>query len=369
MTGKRRILHLIDTGGLGGAETVFAQVATGLDRLGFESTAVIGRDAWLATRLRSGGLEPRLLPAKGSVNLDYLHRLIQIVRAERPGLLLTHLLGPAVYGSMAGIWTRTPVVAVLHGQSDLSDGERLRAVKAAIIRHGTRRVVFVSEQLQSDVAPCLGLKAGSCEVIPNGVDVASISRADPAPIRLELDLRDRVFLFGAVGNLRKPKAYDVLLRAARLVIEQQPHVRLVIAGDTSGPLHRDLVSLRASLGLSDTVHFLGPRNDIPALLKALDAFVLSSTTEGFSIAVCEAMAAGVPIIATRSGGPQQILDGGQCGHLVAPGDPAALADGMLKLACSDAERRHYVNAARRRVERLYSVDAMLRRYASLASGA
>ena len=108
-TPGRKVLHLIDTGGPGGAETVFAQVATGLTSRGFDNIAVVSRDAWLANRIRSGGLEPRILPAKGSLNRKYLAGIVQLIREERPDVLVTHLLGPAVYGSVAGLWTGTPV--------------------------------------------------------------------------------------------------------------------------------------------------------------------------------------------------------------------------------------------------------------------
>ncbi len=361
----RRILHLIDTGGPGGAETVFAQVATGLASRGCESIAVVSRDAWLASRLRSGGLAPRFLPAKGSLNRQYLTGILRLVRAERPDVILTHLLGPAVYGSVAGLWTGTLVVAVLHGQSDLGPSERFRGAKAALIRRGASSVVFVSDQLRDALAPRLALAPKQCVVIPNGVDVAGIAGAEPAPLRSDLDLPSDTLLVGSVGNLRRPKAYDVLLRAARIAIDQEPRLHFVIAGDNAVPLHDELLQLRNSLGLDRQVHFLGLRPDVPAVLKALDAFLLSSSTEGFSIACCEAMAAGLPVIATRSGGPEQILDGGRCGLLVPPNDPSALAEAIVKVTRLPAEAHRLAELGRARVSAHYGTDAMLDSYARL----
>lgn len=364
-----RILHLIDTGGPGGAETVFAQLATGLPQLGFESTAVVSRDAWLAARLRAGGVEPRFLRASGSLDLGYLRGIVTLIRSERPALLMTHLLGPAVYGSLAGMLTGTPMISVLHGQSDLGPQERFRAAKAAVIRRGARRVIFVSDQLRADIAPRLGLEESVCAVIPNGVDVDRVQQAPPAPLRAVLGLANDALLVGAVGNLRRPKAYDVLLRATRIAHERKPRLRLVIAGDTSVPLYEELLALRRELGLDGIVHFLGLRDDVPSVLKALDAYVLSSTTEGFSIALCEAMAAGVPVLATRSGGPEQILDGGRYGVLVPPADPAALAAGMVTLAESTPDRRQLTELAAHRVADQYGIDAMLSSYVALLKAA
>lgn len=361
----RKVLHLIDTGGPGGAETVFAHVATGLTSRGFDNIAVVSRDAWLANRIRSGGLEPRILPAKGSLNRKYLAGILHLIREERPDVLVTHLLGPAVYGSVAGLWTGTPVLAVLHGQSDLGPSERFRGAKAALIRRGASSVVFVSDQLRDALASRLALAPKQCVVIPNGVDVAGIAAAELAPLRADLDLPGDAFLVGAVGNLRRPKAYDVLLRAARIAIDQEPRLRFVIAGDNAVPLLDELLALRGELGLERHVHFLGLRADVPAVLKALDAYVLSSSTEGFSIACCEAMAAGLPVISTRSGGPEQILDGGRCGLLVPPGDPAALAAAILQVARSPTDAQRLAELGRARVAAHYGTDAMLDSYARL----
>ena len=270
-----------------------------------------------------------------------------------------------MYGSVAGLWTGTPVVAVLHGQSDLGPSERFRRIKAALIRRGASRVVFVSDQLRDALAPRLALAPKQCVVIPNGVDVAGIAAAAPAPLRADLGLPRDSFLVGAVGNLRRPKAYDVLLRAARIAIDQEPRLRFVIAGDNAVPLHDELLRLRDSLGLDQHVHFLGLRPDVPAVLKALDAFVLSSSTEGFSIACCEAMAAGLPVISTRSGGPEQILDGGRCGRLVPPNDPASLAAAILEVSGSPTEAHRLAELGRARVAAHYGTDAMLDSYARL----
>ncbi len=364
-TPGRKVLHLIDTGGPGGAETVFAQVATDLASRGFQNIAVVSRDAWLASRLRSGCLEPRILPAKGSLNRKYLAGILRLIREERPDVLVTHLLGPAVYGSVAGLWTGTPLLAILHGQSDLGPSERFRGAKAALIRRGAARVVFVSGQLRDVIAPRLGLSPKQCIVISNGVDVAGIGAAAPAPLRADLDFPSDTFLVGSVGNLRRPKAYDVLLRAARIAIDQEPRLRFVIAGDNAVPLHGELLALRGGLGLDRHVHFLGLRLDVPAVLKALDAYVLSSSTEGFSIACCEAMAAGLPVISTRSGGPEQILDGGRCGLLVPPNDPSALAEAIVKITRSPAEAARLAELGRARVSAHYGTDAMLGSYAAL----
>lgn len=365
--GAVKVLHVIDTGGPGGAETVFATVVTGLEARGFRNLAVVGRDDWLCSKLRSMGNEPRVLPSTGSFNTHYLRSLVELIRAEQPDVIVAHMLGPAVYCSIAGCFARTPTIAVFHGQSDFSAEEPFARLKSSAIRLGARRVVFVSDMLRDALASRLRLPAAKYSVICNGVDVDRICTASPAPLRKDLDLPPDAFLIGAIGNVRPPKAYDVLLKAARIAIDQAPKFRFIVAGDTSTPLYRELHELRTRLGLDRHFHFLGFRADTAEVLRALDAYVLSSTTEGFSIACCEAMAAGVPVVATRSGGPEQILDGGRCGLLARPEDPHALAAALLRMANSPDDRRSLSSAAMQRVRANYSVSIMIDAYRELIS--
>ncbi len=137
--------------------------------------------------------------------------------------------------------------------------------------------------------------------IPNGVDTKIFRPERNRSIRAELGISDDTALIGAIGNIRKPKAYDVLLRAARALADGSRRFHLVIAGDRANTLGRDLEVLKRNLGLDGQVTFLGLREDVPRVLNNLDVFVLSSHTEGFSIACIEAMACGIPVVATRSG--------------------------------------------------------------------
>lgn len=358
------VLHIIDTAGPGGAETVFLQTATRLDPARFQPTAVIGGTGWLAKQLQEGGLPSRVVPATGSFNIRYLSMLFRAARECRSNVIVAHLYGSSVYGSLAGTLLSIPVVSVLHGQSDLPDAERFSSLKAAIIRRASRKVVFVSERLQDQLRPRLRLTAEQCAVIPNGIDTR-VFRPDPdRSIRAELGIPDDTMLIGAIGNIREPKAYDVLLRAARTLIERSHRFRLVIAGDCTNALGRQLEQLKHDLGLERYVTFLGLRADVSRLLNNLDIFVLSSHTEGFSIACIEAMACGVPVVATRSGGPEQILEG-EAGLLVPTGDPESLAQAIERIIASKELAASLTARAMERVHAQYSLATMLSRYETL----
>jgi glycosyltransferase involved in cell wall biosynthesis len=359
-----KVLHVIDTAGPGGAETVFLQTATRLDPMRFQPAAVIGGAGWLEKQLEESRLPPHIVPAKGSFNIRYLSMLLRLARQHRSDVIVAHLYGSSVYASLVGALLSIPVVSVLHGQSDVPDAERFSSTKAAIVRRGCRKVVFVSERLRDHLQARLRLTAGHCAVITNGVDTETFRPCRDGSLRAELGLTDGTPLIGAIGNVRTPKAYDVLLRAARTLLDRSQRFHMVIAGDCANALGRELQQLSRDLEIERNVTFLGLRPDVSRILNNLDVFVLSSDTEGFSIACIEAMACGVPVVATRSGGPEQILEGA-AGLLVPTADPTALALAVAELLTSRELSAELTAKARRRVQERYSLTTMLSRYEAL----
>lgn len=359
-----RVLHVIDTGGPGGAETVFLQTATRLDAARFESSAIVGGMGWLAQQFEERGVPPRIVPAKGSFNVRYLSTLLRLARQHRSDVIVAHLYGSSVYASLAGTLRSIPVVSVLHGQSDVSRTERFASLKAAIVRRGSRKVVFVSERLEDHLRARFGLGAEQCAVIPNGVDTEVFRPARDRSLRAELHLPGDTALIGAIGNVREPKAYDVLLRAARILVDRSQRFHLVIAGDCVNDLGGQLQQLSHDLGTEGHVTFLGLRPDVSRILNNLDLFVLSSRTEGFSIACIEAMACGIPVVATRCGGPEQILEG-EAGLLVPAGDPESLALAIERVISSQDLAATLIARATKRVHGQYSLATMITRYEGL----
>lgn len=359
-----RVMHIIDTGGPGGAETVFLQTAAQLDHARFQPVAVVGGEGWLARQLRESAVSPQVIPAKGAFNVRYLGRLLRLARQQSIDVILAHLYGSAVYGSLAGTLLSIPVISVLHGHTDVSEADRFAGLKSVILRRGSRKVVFVSERLENHLSPRLHIAASRRAVIPNGVDTEVFRPNRDRTLRAELGLSDDMVLVGAIGNIRRPKAYDVLLRAHRILVDRSNAFHLVIAGDNSNPLGRQLEEQSRSLGLERRVTFLGLRPDIARILNNLDVFVLSSVTEGFSIACIEAMACRIPVVATRSGGPEEILEG-EAGILVPTGDPQSIALAVELVASSKDLAATLTARAINRVHQEYSLNTMLARYAAL----
>jgi glycosyltransferase involved in cell wall biosynthesis len=206
-----------------------------------------------------------------------------------------------------------------------------------------------SRQLASE-----GIAADRIQIIPNGVNAganATVTRTGPVTTIL------------TVANLRAEKAHEVLLAAAAELRPRYPYLRYRIAGD--GPRLAELKALASSLGLDGTVRFLGHREEVPALLHDADVFVLPSRSEAFPNGAIEAMAAGLPVVASRVGGLLDLIDDGRTGLLVRPDDPGALAGAIESLVLSPERAGMLGAAARDEVARSYSFDRMVRGFEDL----
>lgn len=357
----KSVLHLIHVTGPGGAETVCLDLLRGLDGERWRHVLCVPEEGWITRELRAGGMEPVILPT--SSRGTYLRGLLRIVRERRIDLIQAHLLGTAFYASLAGILAGVPVVTTFHGASDVRlPRSPANRVRYGVIRRGSRRVVTVSEPLREELLERGHLRADETTTIPNGIDTAVFRPRDDRGFRREIGVEDGHVLVGAVGNLRGAKDYPTFLRSAALLAERSSDYRFVVAGDDRGPLFDELLALRDALGLRDRVVFAGFRPDVHRVLNALDAFVVSSSSEGFSLAAVQAMASGVPVVATRCGGPEQILTHERDGLLVPVGAPAEIAAAVDRLRLDPALRERLVEAALRRAADDFSVAGMVRSY-------
>lgn len=362
----KTVLHTIDTTGPGGAETVFVNLAAKIDRQRFRSVVAINGPGWVHDELQRRGLNPILLTAGKNTSFDfrYLRQLIDIVRRERVDLIHSHLFGANVYSSLVGLLCGVPVVSTFHGAVDVGGRNRLRGLKFALINAGSRKIVFVSDHLRRQLLAGTRLAPARAARIYNGIDLAHHAPARDARLRRELGLDDEDVLTGAIGNLRPAKGYDVLLHAAALLAAKDRRFKIIIAGHGAGRLQERLLELRAQLGLEAQVFFLGFRADVAALLRNLDIFVLSSTTEGLSISTIEAMACGLPVVVTRSGGPEEIVRHEDNGLLVDVGSPDQIAAAIERIA-GDAALRQLLSANASRAAVRFGETAMIADYEAL----
>ncbi len=361
---KVTILHTIETGGPGGAETVLLNLASGLDPERFRSLALLTEDRWLRKKLEEKGVETRITPQERSYDLGYVRAMARLIREEHVNLIHSHLPGQNFYSCLAAWWTRRKAIVTYHGPVELSGAHTLRqAIKLRWVRHAAAAVVVVCDYVAKMLSG-LGFPSDKVVRIYNGID-AGPSAGARGGFRKELCLLNGAPLVGMVANIRRTKGYDYFVRAARQVTEVVPDAHFVAVGEVDPGLGGGLMNLVRELGLENNFHWLGFRDDVPAILRDLDLFVLSSTSEGFPLAALEAMAASKPVVLTRSGGTEEIVENGRTGVLVEPGDSRELASRISELLRNREQASELGAAARAKILKDFSLTAMIARYESL----
>lgn len=356
------VLHSIDTSGPGGAETVCLNIVTGLDSTQYKNIVVVPRTGWLSEKFLQAGISPIVVKSKGSWSCLYLWRLVRVIRHFRVDVIHSHLFGSNVYCSLAGILTRKPVISMFHGFVDVDASSFAVWLKFLIINKGSRKIIFVSENLKNEYLSTKGVSPSLSEVVYNGVDIEKFRPGRRDTIKKELRLNKDNIIIGSIGNIRPAKGYDILLRTAVLVKTKYNKVKFVIAGQGSGTLYNELISLRRKLNLEGTVFFLSFREDTINLYHNFDIFLLSSTSEGFSVATIEAMACGVPVIVTRSGGPEEIVSQNINGLLVEPRDEIGLFQAINILISDPQMRERFSTMGKKSVVERFQISTIIKRY-------
>lgn len=349
-----RILHLIDTTGPGGAETIYVSLADFTRRKGSRALASVRGAGWVKTQLEAAGILTHVVDCKGSFNLAFLRDLLGIIRRENIDLIQAHLLGSNVYACLAGLLTNTPVVCTFHGSVDVAANERFAWAKFLLIRLGARKIIAVSDQLKRDLSRYL--PEAKLSVIHNGIDLNLYPRIRPGR-----DLSAAQIRLGSLGNIREAKDYFTAIRAVDHLKRRGYEVRFEIAGGGKPELQSKLQTLVEELGLEREVIFLGFIDKPANFLESLDVYLLSSSSEGHPLALVQAMAAGLPIVATRCG-VEEVLTHEVDSLLVPVGKPEAMADAIERLATDGSLRNEVAKRARALAISHYSVDAMHEQY-------
>jgi glycosyltransferase involved in cell wall biosynthesis len=355
-----RVLQVIETGGPGGAETVFAQLSGALRDRGHDVQCLVRDGSWLPGELTRRSLPFDLLVSGGAFDMRLVQKIRRLLIDRRIDIVHAHLFDGAVYACAAARSLGLPCVVTLHGQVDVQrDGWRV-AIKRTLFARTVSRVVMVSEALRRELAPVLQLASDRVTVIANGVPDAG---GESAATRTgDNGGPDRARLI-AIGNIRAPKNYGLLLDAFAELRRKIPHAELDILGEPDrGGLFDTLKQQVAAWQLEAVVRFHGFVADPTSLLSQADVFVLASRKEGFSLATIEAMLRGVPVVCTRSGGPEEIVTDGRTGLLVPVDDPTALA-GAIHQILTHPDLAHRLSvAARRDAQQRFTIDKMVDQY-------
>jgi glycosyltransferase involved in cell wall biosynthesis len=357
-----RVVHLIKATQIGGAERHLLWLLPALRRAGVDARLLVLIEAGkpmddLARLAEADGLPMERLGIARGFDLTLVGRLRDRLRLIQPDLLHTHLIHADLYGRLAA--RRVPLLMTRHNDDAFRYKPALRLLNRWLWA-SARRGIVISQHLRRFVVQVEGAPADNLHVIPYGIHHTPLTQGQieerRRALRRELKLDDAALLVGMVGRLTFQKGFDEGLQAFVPLARDFPQAHLVIVGD--GELYQDLLRQSRGLGLASRAYFLGWRADASALMAAFDAFLMPSRWEGFGLVLLEAMAARLPIVATRSSAIPEIVIDQQNGFLAEPGDHEGLARALGVLLADRSLRLHMGLIGEDRLETAFSLEAM-----------
>jgi glycosyltransferase involved in cell wall biosynthesis len=357
-----RIVLALESSGPGGAENVVLRLAQALRERGDAPIVATLQPGWMTERAQAQDLPVWIVPQRSGVDLAWVARFAIRLRREQVDLLHTHEFAMNSFGGAAALLARIPAVSTIHGRHWVADRPR-RALAYRMLRRLGIPIVPVSEDLAGFLVQGLSVPRAWLEVVHNGIPLPAEPAVDRARARAEAREALRIPADGqlvvAVGNLYPVKDHASLLRA----LASLPAARVAIAG--RGAEEEPLRRLASELGIAERVHLLGLRDDVETVFAAGDVFAQPSLSEGLPLAVLEAMASGLPVVASRVGGIPEAVIEGETGFLTPPADPAALAAALARVLEAEDRGASLGAAGRARVAAEFSVEQMAARYRQL----
>ena len=346
---KVHVLHVVDALEAGGAEQLLLTVVKNINGDRYKIiVCCLSEFGPLADEVAKAGADVlQLHHARKSNDAGVVRELMCVIRERQISIVHTHTFSSNFYGRVVAVLGRVPVI--VNTQHNVYRHRTTKQVVSDfVMARFTDGMIANSEAVKRFTARQLMIPIERFRVIYNCIDTSVFEeRKSREEVLASLGIPSDAFVISVVAKLWKQKGHRYLLEAMRGISTEMPAARLLIVG--TGPLDLELRTLAASLGVAESVHFLGARRDVPDLLGASDLLVLPSLWEGFGIALCEAMYSELPVVATNVDGIPEVVSNGDTGLLVTPRDPVALERAILTLACNEEVRRRMGRRGKERV--------------------
>lgn len=355
-----KILQLISSGGYYGAENMLLNLCASQQKAGCQNSLMIFYNVHvpnveLYERARRRGLSVRMVHCQGRADWRAVRQIEECIQEDGIQLLHTHGYKADLYGYVAARRSGKPIVATCH---NWLGGTAALGIYNHLDRMALKRfqgLAAVSDSVAQRLLAS-GVPARKIRTIANGIDVQTFECARPSSA-LNFDGSKVV---GMVARLDLKKGFEYLLRAARDLRGAFPELKVVIVGE--GPDRREIEDMIRQFGLQSNVILAGQHSDMPGIYAAMDVFVLPSLNEGLPMTILEAMAASKPVIATRVGAIPKVIQDGETGLLVDPGDTDGLRDALARLLTDSDICSHLGAAGHDWVSRNYTSEAMALKY-------
>lgn len=353
-------MHVVHSLNLGGAERLASQIAVSLSDEFDIIVACIDEAGFWASEVRRAGVPVFELHRQPGIDLVVAWRLARLAHRYNVGLFHAHQYSPYFYTVLARLPSpRARLLFHEHGRHypEIDSPKRV-AVNQHLFRHLTSRIVAVSDDVRERLVRYEGLPRSAIEVVYNGTKASPPADAETkARIRAGLGLAPDDIVAGTVGRLDPVKNVPLAVRSLAALRDKHPDLRLLVIGD--GPAKATIEQSARDHGVTDLVVMTGFRDDASELVRAMDIFLLPSLTEGTSLALVSAMAAGIPAVATAVGGTPEVIDHGTSGLLIESEDGDELTAALERLIEDPEEARALGAAARETYLERFTYDAMI----------
>ena len=360
-----RILHITFNMGIGGTEQVIRQLVLKSPRERFENHIVCidSKIGEIGQQVSAAGAIIHPLQRQSGLDLNLIRSIGRIIKQNKIDVVHCHQYTPWFYGLLGALGTGVRVVFTEHGRFHPDRYRYKAALVNPLLALLTDNVVAISSATREALARYAFVPKSKIQVIYNGIQPLSVSSDEALAVRQELGILHGAFVVGTVARLDPIKNQKMMLRAFRVFRQQCEDAWLLIVGD--GPDRGALEEYAEELGIKDRTCFTGFIREPACYLAAMDVFLLSSHSEGTSMTLLESMSLGLPAVATRVGGNQEIIEDGVTGFLTAPDNTEEFADAITALY-KDKDRSHlFGNAALKRFNERFHVETMLDSYVAL----
>ncbi|MET0106812.1 MAG: TIGR03088 family PEP-CTERM/XrtA system glycosyltransferase [Sedimenticola sp.] len=369
---QRLIAHVIHRLDFGGLENGLINLVNRIPQKEYRHAIICLTDyTEFSKRITNPNVSLYALHKDEGKSLVIYYRLYKLFRNLNPDIVHTRNLSAleaSVVAAFSGVKGR---VHGEHGRDsyDIDGTNRRYLLLRKACKPFINRFIPLSKDLEEWLETLVQVPRKKIRQIYNGVDSDKFFPVDFKPLSLpsEIATDDNAFILGTVGRIQEVKDQLTLVKAVALLVsnnkEYRKAVRLIIVGD--GPMMQELLDLVENLGIKEITWVTGSRNDIPELLQSMDLFVLPSKAEGISNTILEAMACGLPILATKVGGNEELVEQGDTGELVPPENPQAMMNAIEGYLLNKDQRLEHGKAGRQRVEKMFSMDSMVGSYLSV----
>lgn len=360
-----RLLHLKTSAGIGGAETLLEYWPKYLDKERFEQFVIFAEVGPLVEIMKKSGVGVYCFPEmNGARGFFVIRKLIDIIRKNDIDVIHAHGARVNLWGSLASLYTGVPIISTEHNIDLWRDNGFVFVLIDKFSQKINKYRVGGSPAVCKMLVAQEGMPKEKVVCIENSIEVERFtSPGDAAKIEAQLGIKSDTRIIGTIGRLVEQKGHRYLIEAAKTIVNKFDDVKFLIIGD--GPLRKELEALSDSYGLKEKIIFAGQRTDLSDLFAIMDTFILPSLTEGLPLVILLAMAAGLPVIATRVSGVPFVIEDGVDGLLCEPRDAQSLVEKMEVLLSDEMLAHRIGSRGKEKVILKYRAEDMIAKYGKL----